>query len=560
MNAVVLSIFLVLIAAFIGGVIAQAVKLPTLLGVILAGIVGSTLFHTGAETIEGLAEIGLILLLFSVGVETSFEKLARVGKLAILGSILQMVGVTVVSFIVLSLILHIAPAAALVLSLGFSLSSTALIVKILQERGEMGTVQSEIMIGWCLVQDLAVIPMVLLVPLLGGGKTVNLGNVIQSFGTSLLVLGIVFLIGKVLVSYFTSFLVSLNNRELLVLGSILLALGVGVLVSSFGVSPALGAFLAGVVIAGTQENHAIFAETRPLRDLFSVLFFVTLGFLVPLTYLISNLPQIILLSIFVLLLKIILIFGISVLFGYKGKVAVSVALGLSQVGEFAFVMYLMSKNLGILDSNITSLGMAVTLTTLFTTPILFKLIVPIWRWGKRTPLKNLFIGGVRTFISGEALTGHVIICGYGRMGKWIGKTLNLLKIPYVVVDYNQKVIREARSAGVDAIYGDPSELEVLEAAGIKNAKVVILSLPDRVARDEIIAYCQTAQPDVKVVVRAHLDEDVKKLIQLKVRKVVQPEFEGAIAVIRDILSTSGRSTEDIRQTIKSLRLSHTMQK
>lgn len=560
MNAMVLSIFLVLIAAFIGGVLAQAVKLPTLLGVILAGVVGSTLNSAGAHDIEGLAEIGLILLLFSVGVETSFEKLARVGKVAVLGSILQMLGVTLISFIFLSLVLQISTAAALVLSLGFSLSSTALIVKILQEKGEMGTVQSEIMIGWCLVQDLAVIPMVLLVPLLSGEKVANFGTVIQSFGTSLLVLGIVFLVGKVVVSYFTSYLVSLNNRELLVLGSILLALGVGVLVSSFGVSPALGAFLAGVVIAGTQENHAIFAETRPLRDLFSVLFFVTLGFLVPLNYLVGNLLQIILLSLFILVLKIILIFGISVFFGYRGKAAVSVALGLSQVGEFAFVLFLMSKNLGILDTNTASLGMAVTLTTLFTTPLLFKAIIPIWRWGKKTPFRQYFMGGARSFKSIETLSGHVILCGYGRMGKWVGKTLSLLKVPFIVIDYNQKVIKEARRSGIDVIYGDPSEMEVLEAAGIKSAKIVILTLPDRVARDEIIAYCQTAHPSVKVVVRAHLDEDVKKLLQLKVKKVVQPEFEGAIAVIRDILVSSGRSAEDIRQTIKSLRLSHTMQK
>lgn len=540
--------------AFAGGLVAHVLKLPVLLGIITAGI----LSPFASDNIEGLAEIGLILLLFSVGLETSLEKLARVGKVAILGSILQMLFVTFISVIFLTLF-KFPPVPALILSLGFSLSSTALVVKILGDRGETESLQGQIMVGWCLVQDLAVIPMVVLIPNLTG-QSVSLAHLVQSFLSILVIMGVVFFAARFLIIYFSRFVASFNSRELLLLGSVVLALGIALIVSLFGVSPALGAFLAGVVIARTQESHAVFAETRPLRDLFSILFFVSLGFLVHPSFLISHIFEILALALFVLVLKILVVFMIINILGVRGKTAVAVALGLSQIGEFSFILFLLGKKLSILSNDLTDIGIATALVTLFAAPLLFKVIVSVWRWGKKSPLKKLFAGGVKTYMDTAISVDHVIICGYGRMGKWIGKTLTDLKIPFVVVDYNQKVIREAKKAGIPAIFGDPVEFEVLEAAGIKNAKIVIISLPDRLAQNEIIAYCQTAVPGVKVIVRAHLDEDVKKLMQLKVKRVVQPEFEGAVAVVKDILMSSGRTASDIKSIIKSLRLSHSLEK
>ncbi len=542
-----------LAAALIGGFLARLVKLPPLVGVILAGVIGATFLPIHSESIVSLSEIGLVLLLFSVGLETSFTKLARVGSVATVGEIIQMLLVASISFAFLHFLLGISVLGSIFLSCGFALSSTALVVKMLNDAGELSTLHGEILVGGCLIQDLAVVPLVVILPALSGASGDWASASLKSFLIVASILSVVLVIGKLFAPYITSFVADIDSRELLILGSVVVALGIASIVSIFGVSAAIGAFLAGLVISGTQESHAIFAETRPLRDLFSILFFVTLGFLVVPSFLIANIGTILLLSAFVILLKLITGFLISVIFGYRGKTAISFAIGISQVGEFAFVLYLIGKTLNILSDREVSIGIATAVVTLVVSPIFFRLKTKIWQKLKKTPL---FSGGIVNTGEEVQFANHVVICGYGRMGHWVGRTLEDLGISYVVIDYSQKVVHEARKSGVNAIYGDPGEKEVLEAAGIKTAKALIVSLPDRIAQNEIISYCQTVVPNLKIIARAHLDEDVKKLIQLKIEKVVQPEFEGAIAMIREILRASGKTSDEIATSIKGIRLSH----
>lgn len=543
-----------MIIALVGGIAARIVKLPPLVGVILAGIIGNIIFPTRSGNLEALSEIGLVLLLFSVGLETSFSKLARVGPVATIGAVSQMIVVTLVSFFLLHFALGINSAAAIFLSAGFSLSSTALIVKMLTDSGELATLHGEMLLGTSLIQDLAVVPLIVILPaLVGQGSEGWLLVSLKSLSVVGIILAVVFVVGKLAAPYITSFVADVESRELLVLGSVVVALGVASLVSVFGVSGALGAFLAGVVISSTQESHAIFAETRPLRDLFSILFFVTLGFLVNPSFVFSNIGIILLLSLFVIALKLISEFIISAMFGVRGKTAIATSIGIAQVGEFAFILYLVGKQINILSDKEMSIGISIAVITLLVSPIIFKLKTPFWRRVKKFPL---FSGGVVNIEKEFEFKDHVILCGYGRMGHWVGKTLTDLKIPFVVIDYSQKVIHDARKSGISAIYGDPGEKEVLEAGGVRKAKALIISLPDRVAQNEIISYCQTVVPNLKIIARAHLDEDVKKLIQLKVKKVIQPEFEGAIAIIREILRARGLDSDETATTIKSLRLSH----
>ncbi len=553
-ESIITSLFLVLVIALVGGIAARSVKLPPLVGVILAGIIGNLIFPVHSGNLEALSEVGLVLLLFSVGLETSFSKLARVGQVATIGGILQMVVVTLVSFVLLHFLLRLGVGASLFLSAGFSLSSTALIVKMLADSGELATLHGEMLLGTSLVQDLAVVPLVVILPaLVGKGSEGWLLVSFKSLSIVGVILTVVFVVGKLAAPYITSFVADVESRELLVLGSVVIALGVAALVSIFGVSAALGAFLAGVVISSTQESHAIFAETRPLRDLFSILFFVTLGFLVNPSFVLSNIGIILLLSLFVIALKLISEFAVSAAFGVRGKTAIATSIGIAQVGEFAFILYLIGKQINALNDKEMSIGISIAVITLLVSPILFKLKNSFWRKVKRFPL---FSGGLVNIEKEFEFKDHVILCGYGRMGHWVGKTLSDLKIPYVVIDYSQKVVHDARKSGISAIYGDPGEKEVLEAAGVRKAKALIISLPDRIAQNEIISYCQTVIPDLKIIARAHLDEDVKKLTQLKVKKVIQPEFEGAIAIIHEILRARGLDSDEISGTIKSLRLSH----
>jgi CPA2 family monovalent cation:H+ antiporter-2 len=308
-----------------------------------------------------------------------------------------------------------------------------------------------------------------------------------------------------------------------------------------------------VVISESQEHHAVFAETRPLRDLFVALFFVTLGFLVSPSVIISKFGLIIILTLIVLVLKAVVIFIISSTFGYKGKTAISNSFGLAQVGEFAFVIFSAGLALKILSPAETSIGISVTLLTLTLSPILFGFAIPFWRKVK----------GIKIFTSGEKhdfdeniFKDHIIICGYGRVGSWVGKALQEHEIPFVVIDYNQKIVQGLKDAGIAVIYGDPSEPEVMEVVCIRQAKAIVLALPDRVAQETLIAYTQSVAPGVKIISRVHKDEDWDKLKTLRVDKIIQPEFEAAVEIVRSIFISRGKNKEEIGELIRNLRVSH----
>lgn len=254
-------------------------------------------------------------------------------------------------------------------------------------------------------------------------------------------------------------------------------------------------------------------------------------------------------------------FFVSAAFGYKGRTGIAAAVGLAQVGEFAFVIFSTSLALNLLSPADTTLGISVTLISLIVSPILFKFVVPTWRFLRdltknNSTLSNLFTNGEKRNPGEEMMQNHIIICGYGRVGKWVGKAFQEFAIPFIVVDYNQQVVNDLRNSNVPVLYGDPTEPEVLEAVGIRNAKAIVLAIPDRVAQETLIAYTQSVSPDTKIISRVHLDEDWEKLKTLRVDKIVQPEFEAALEIIRSVLVGLGKSNEEIHDNVKSLRISH----
>ncbi len=554
------GLFFVVLAAVFGGIIAKSLKLPSLVGYIIIGIVFGAILPDNLKSISTLAEVGTILLLFSIGVELSLESLSRYAKVAIFGSLIQIVLVTLASFVLLHFF-GMSPVTSLILALGFSLSSTAVVVKILSDRGELDTIHGGVMLGWLLVQDLAVIPIMVILPILGNLSGNWPSVLLFSLAKALIIIVVVLFLGKKVIPFVIHKIADFNSRELLLLSSITLALGTAAAASYFGISASLGAFLAGVVISESQEHHAIFAETRPLRDLFVALFFVSLGFLVSPAVIFSQIVPIILISLSILVLKALIVFFISIVFGYKGRTAVSTSFGLAQVGEFSFIIFSVALGLKLISPENTSLGIAVTLVTLIVAPLLIKFILPVWRklrdvTSNSPALSKLFVSGEKRTGPQEIMKNHIIICGYGRVGKWVGKAFQEFSIPFIVVDYNQQIVNDLKLNGVSVLYGDPTEPEVLEAAGIRDAKAIVLAIPDRVAQETLIAYTQSVAPSTKIISRVHLDEDWEKLKILRVDKIVQPEFEAAIAIIKTVLVSIGKSKDEIHASVKSLRISH----
>ncbi len=547
------GLFFVLLASVIGGFLAKFLKVPSLVGYILGGAVFGVLLPEPYKNVQSLAGLGTILLLFSIGVELSFDKLSKFLKIATVGALIQIVIVTLLMTLLLPLF-GLTYLTAFVLSLGFAMSSTAVVVKILSDSGELETIHGGIMLGWLLVQDLAVIPAMILLPALSTGFTPQvIPYLLLSLLKALVVVIATILLGKLIIPFILHKVADTNSRELLLLTAVCLALGTAAATSLFGISTALGAFLAGVVISESQEHHAIFAETRPLRDLFVALFFVTLGFLIDPNILLSQTSSILLISTAVILIKILVVGFISIVSEYKGKTAIATSLGLSQVGEFAFVIFTSASAINVIAEKELNIGIGVTLVSLFAAPILYKLTMPVWKKLKRF---KVFSPTEKMESLNQELTNHIIICGYGRVGKWVGRALTDFKIPFIVVEYNQKIVQDLKLQGTLVIYGDPTEPEVLEAVGIRRSKALVVAIPDRIAQETLITYVQTVAPDVKIISRAHLDEDWEKLRTLRVDKVVQPEFEASIEIVKSILRGIGKSTEEISASTKSLRLSH----
>ncbi|HLD91903.1 MAG TPA: cation:proton antiporter [Patescibacteria group bacterium] len=548
-----LGLFLVVTSALIGGYLAKKLRVSTIVGFIIAGIMAGAIFPVSNFGIERLAELGGILLLFSIGLEFSINKFKGLLKKILGASILQMILVSLIFFFLFK-IFNIDRLSALILSIGFSLSSTAVIIKMLFDRGEGETLHGKLMVGWLLIQDLAVVPIMILLPLLSGDKdTILTAGLLAVLKSTVLIVTAV-LLGKTVVPYIIHKIADLNSRELLLLTSVSLAVGTAVGASLFGISPALGAFIAGFVISESQENHAVFAETRPLKNLFVALFFVTLGFFVTPEAILNNLTKIILISLLIILVKFLVVLAINYLFKFKGKTMVFSALGLAQVGEFAFIIFGSATAMGLISKEVSSLGITVGLVTLIVSPFVYGNSMRIWR-----VLKNrfkIFSSLERNLSLEDMYRDHIIILGFGRVGGWVGKALSDHNINYVVVDYDNEIISECRRKGINAIYGDPVEKEVLEASGIMNAKAVIVAIPDRLSQESVIAHIQTVAPNVKIISRVHLDEDWDKLKLLQVNKLVQPEFEAAISIIRGILVSSGKSKDEVLRSIKSIRLSH----
>lgn len=556
---VVLGLFLVTIAAALGGTLSKLIRAPSLVGYIIVGIIAGVVLPDNLKSVSVLSQIGTILLLFSIGVELSLDKLSRFLNVAVFGGLIQMILTTMI-LISVFILFKIPFNTSLILALGFSLSSTAVCVKMLSDRGEIDTIHGGVMVSWLLVQDLAVIPIMVLLPIIGNSGASFLATLTYSlFKASLVVIGTLVL-GKFVVPKIIHFVAEFNSRELLLLTAVAIALGTAATTSFFGISAALGAFLAGIVISESQEHHAVFAETRPLRDMFVALFFVTLGFMVNPGVVLNKLPLIIAMALVVVIVKIIVVFLISTIFDYKGRSAVANSLGLSQVGEFAFVIFSSALVLGIITPENTSIGISVTLLTLAFSPLLFNSSLSVWRWLKKKTsgsfLANVFAVGEGHGEMSQNLNNHIIICGYGRVGRWVGKALSSFEIPFVVVDYNQKVVQDLREEGLSVLYGDPTEPEVMEAVFVRDSKAVVIAIPDRIAQETLITYIQTVAPSVKIISRVHLDSDWEKLKTLQVNKLVQPEFEAAMEIVKSILRGIGKDKEEISKSIKTLRVFH----
>lgn len=572
-NLPLINTFLMLLAAAIGGgIVAMRLRLPSLVGYIAGGILVGNVFsgYIDRHMVDMIAEAGVTLLLFTLGIEFSFHKLARILHSISWPAMAQILLSTIGVFALLVLF-GVAFVPALYLAAATALSSTAVVVKLLSERGELDTVPGETATGWLVMQDLAVIPILILLSAVTHASAID-GNIVSVLSTVFFAMlkagvciAVVWYLGSKGVPKLLSIVAALKHRELFLLTTIGIVFLVGLGTQLVGLSVALGAFLAGLLIAETSQNHAVFAEIRPLRDLFAVVFFVSLGMALPAGVLVSYFPIIAGLSLAVILFKGSIIYGLLRFLGYHRKTAFMVGVFLTQVSEFGFIIARTGLANGALSESYASVLIAVTfITILVSGPLIARgdrVYYRMRRFLMRLPAiaKEKKSAGQTTEDdkdTGLPIHDHVVICGYGRVGKYIGRALAMSGIPFLVVDYNQHTLSEIRGSGIQTVYGDPADKDVLDFAQVDHARAVVIAIPDRHTQEMVIENVLSLNRNVKIICRTHHEADQAVLKSLGVHLIVQPEFEAAITVVSKLFANFGISREESDGKIHRLKIEH----
>lgn len=561
------DLIITLLTAFVGGLIFKKLRLPILLGYLVGGMLIASffpLFVSGSQTVGNVAEVGVALLLFTIGLEFSLSKLKNLGEVIIFGSLVQ-VFFCILLFVIIFSLFGIDFYSALFLGSAFSLSSTALVLKTLSDRGELETLHGEMASGWLFMQDFYTLPIIILLPTIA---VLTQGNGIgfmpffaflKSLFLAVASLILIVITGKTFVPKSIEKIADAKSRELLLIGAVLICLVFAYIFEFIGLSFAIGAFVAGIILSTSSANHGIFAEIRPLRDLFSTVFFVSLGFLVSPGYLISHAGILLLLSLLIIVVKFLVTFILVITLKYHTKTAFLVSGSLVSVGEFAFILALIGLKSHLISNDIYMMILSISFISFLVALPFISLGEKIYYRTKRILcklpiIKHLFDSTDKSNSEdAESLTNHVVVLGHGRVGKYICHALSLSQIPYLVVDYNHKLVKHLRNKGIKVIYGDPAEIDVLHFAKVKDAKVVILAYADRNTQEMVVANVLSINSRVKLIARTHFEEDGIKLKGLGVHAVVQPEFEAAISMTEELLHMLDADTEEIHARLKNLK-------
>jgi CPA2 family monovalent cation:H+ antiporter-2 len=546
------DIAIIVVAALMGGLIAQQLKQPLVLGYILAGVVVGP--YTGGVTvtdihnIELLAEIGVALLLFALGLEFSFKELKPVRKIALIGTPIQMI-LTIAYGFAIGRWLGFGEIASLWIGALISLSSTMVILKSMMNRGLMGTLSSRVIIGMLIVQDLAVIPLMIMLPQLSNPRAglPALGWAALKAASFLILMIIV---GTRVIPRFMSYVASWNSRELFLLTVTATGLGIGYATYLFGLSFAFGAFMAGMVLGESDYCHQALSDIIPLRDVFGLLFFVSIGMLLDPEFLYANLKTVSLMVLLIIIGKGLIFAVLVMFFGYSNVIPLAVGLGLFQVGEFAFVLARVGIHTQSISSELFSLMLTTTVITMILTPFLSGLTAPLYavvrRRFKHEPLQTMNIPQT-------GLYHHVVIAGAGRVGYYVANVLKSLQVTFVVIEFDARQVNRLKETGMSLIYGDASQPIVLNAAKIENAKILIITTPSSIVTKNIVEKSRQINPKLTIVARAESIEQTQILHNLGVHAVIQPEFEAGLEVTRQTLLSLNIGSAEIKRYTDQVR-------
>jgi CPA2 family monovalent cation:H+ antiporter-2 len=537
--------------AFLGGLIARRLGLPTIVGYMFGGIVIGPFtpgFVGDTDTIGQLAELGVIFLMFGVGLHFSLTDLWKVRAIAIPGAVGQMTLATLLG-VGLSQAWGWSLSSGIVLGLAISIASTVVLLRGLMDNGLLNTPHGQAAIGWLVLEDLATVLILVLMP--------SLANTAGSFdwqqlGLTLfkaaVFIALVLFIGTRFIPWLLLRIAHTRSRELFILSILTISLGTALGAAEvFGVSLALGAFVAGVVVSESPLSHQVGADLVPFREAFAVLFFVSIGMLVNPVYLLSNLGPVLALTALIVIGKPLITILLGLFFPWAARTGLVVAAGLSQIGEFSFILGQAGIKLGIISQDQYSLILAGALLSITLNPLMFRLVTPAENWLKRIPrLWKLLDRSVQfPNVDEDHLAGHVVLVGYGRVGRHITNLLVRMEIPFLVVEADSTRIEELTQKGAHALYGDAANSEVLKHAGLSHARALVVAGPDESSSELVVAAARDLAPDLPIIARATTTEGVKHLTSLGAQHVIHPELEGGLEIVRYTLLQLGFPLHEI---------------
>jgi len=522
--------------------VCSRLRIPSIVGFLITGVIaGPSGFHLIQATsdVETLAEIGVVFLLFTIGMEFSFKRLSRLKRTAILGGSLQ-IGLTILAMFFIALRLGFGFRTAIFLGFLFSLSSTAIVLRTLQDKAQIESPHGSSALAILIFQDVMVVPMMLIIPVLAGGE--------GAIGKSLLILlakaiGIILLViisAQWLIPRLLFQIARTKSPELFMLSIVLVCLAVAWLTSSLGLSLALGAFLAGLIISESEYSYQALSNIYPFRDVFTSFFFISVGMLLDLNFLIQHPVWVILFAFLVLMLKFILASLSVLMIGFPFRTSALTGLALSQVGEFSFILAGAGLSYQLFSGEAYQYFLAISIITMILTPWIIELSPKLADWLGKVPVPKKMSRGFYP-LSGiseperASLKDHLIAIGYGVNGRNVTRAARIAGIKYVIIEMNPETVRQEKAKGENIFYGDATQDAVLIHAGVKTARVAVIAISDPVATRRICANLRRLNSRIHIIARTRYVQEMKPLYQLAADEVVPEEFETAVEIFARVL-------------------------
>lgn len=542
----------ILVAAIAVLLVCNRLRIPSVVGFLLTGVLigpSGLGLVSATERVEIFAEIGVVFLLFAIGLEFSLERLKQIRRFFFVGGSMQAVLTTG-----LIALLMVAAGFSLPRSifLGFlvTLSSTAIVLKLYADRRELDAPHGKILIGILLLQDFLIVPMIVLTPVLAGNVAASAVSIALRFAGSLAVVGLVFAVARYLMPRLLHMMVRTRIREVLVLGALAVCLGMAMLTEALEFSLALGAFIAGIIISESEYSHQVVAEVTPFRDVFNSLFFISIGMLLELPFALSHPGPVLGLAGTILVVKAVAGGAAAAILGFPRRIVIIVALALAQIGEFSFVLLRVGQSQGLLDRDLYQTLIAASILTMAATPLLIgvgpRLGAALGRWGKGSAREE-------PEVTVRKLRRHVLVVGFGVNGRNLSRVLQAASIPYMVVELDADSVRQGMADKQPMLYGDATRREILEHAGIETAEVVVFAISDLDAVRRAIPLARELNPNVHIIVRTRLVGEIEDLHRRGADEVIAEEFETSIEIFTRVLEHYHIPRNVIRAETRALR-------